>query len=292
MVLFMKRLFTAASSLLLTLTFAGCNNTPTLTPDELQTKAAVQSDPLFQDPFFQETSPTNTPTVGGGKAYDLQITYPDGQVATGRWNIKNVNVISEALLTFQSESFYGSLELSNGKKYTLQGSHGYLHGSPVIVTFDSPGDIKFAQLAVDDSNGNMAGTASDGLKVLMRGVTSRSLYGDIKFSSSNGKLNGTFHTKREGVYGYPVANGRILLLELFGDFCFNDGTVTTARAYSYGISGKFTKDVTIFVGGDKYGEKSISYLAVFKGIAGFQGKGKSVSRENPTGTDVTISNRR
>jgi hypothetical protein len=287
MVLFMKRLFTATSSLLLTLAFAACNSTPT--PEALQTKAAIKADPLFQDPFFQETSPTDTPTVGGGKAYDLKVTYPDGQVATGRWNIKNVNVISEALLTFQSESFYGSLELSNGKKYTLQGSHGYLHGSPVIVTFESPGDIKFARLAVDDSKGNMAGKTSDGLTVLMRGVTSSSLYGDIKFSSSNGKLNGTFHTKREGVYGYPVANGRILLLELFGDFCFKDGTVATARAYSYGISGKFTNDVTIFVGGDKYGEKAISYLAVFKGIAGFQGKGKSVSHESPTPADVTLS---
>jgi hypothetical protein len=283
---FMKPLFTAASSLLLTLTFAACNSTPA--PEALQTKAAVQSDPMFQDPFFQETNPEAV-SVGGGKAYDLKVTYPDGKVATGRWNIESVNVIAEALLTFQSESFYGKLELSNSKKYTLQGSHAYLHGSPVLVTFDSPGDIKFARLAVDDSNGNMAGKTSDGLTVLMRGVTSSSLYGDIKFSSSKGKLNGTFHTKREGVYGYPAANGRILLLELFGDFCFNDGTVTTARAYSYAISGKFTKDLTVFVGGDKYGEKSISYLAVFKGIVGFQGKGKSVSHENPTPADVSLS---
>jgi hypothetical protein len=282
----MKPLFTAASSLLLTLAFAACNSTPT--PEASQTKAALQADPLFQDPFFKETS-SEPVSVGGGKAYDLKVTYPDGKLATGRWNIESVNVISEAILTFQSESFYGSVELSNGQKYTLQGSHSYLHGSPVLVTFDRPGNIKFAQLAVDDSNGNMAGKTSDGLKVLMRGVTSRSLYGDIKFSSSNGKLNGTFHTKREGVYGYSTVNGRILRLELFGDFCFNDGTVTTARAYSYAISGKFTNDLTVFVGGDKYGEKAISYLAVFKGIVGFQGKGKSVSHENPTPADVSLS---
>jgi hypothetical protein len=213
-------------------------------------------------------------------------------VATGRWNIENVNVISEAILSYQSESFYGSVQLSNGKKYTLQGLHGYLHGSPVVVTFDSPGDIKFAQLAVDDSNGNMAGKTSDGLTVLMRGVTYPSVYGDIKFSSKNGKLNGTFRTKREGVYSYAPVNKRILRLELFGDFRFKDGTVTTARAYRYQHTDTFDADVTVFVGGDKYDEKSVAYLAVFKKVYGFQGNGKSVSHDSPTPADVTMSNRR